>query len=118
MTNIDATKFAFDSYVTAFSPGNEHMIDQYFASDLAFFNHAQPGQFDLNYVKSGLATFNEKYKDVKSEVKDVTAEEDRLAFRVEHNAFYEPEGKHVTVNVMNLYKLNDGKVKEWRVWFI
>jgi DNA-binding transcriptional MerR regulator len=114
-----AHKFAFDSFVTAFEPGNEKMLDQYFASDLTMFNHTMSKQLDLNNLKSRLPTIHKIFKDLKSEIKDVTAEEDRIAFRVEQNAmFYKhaPEGVQVKLDVMNLYKLESGKVKEWQIW--
>ena len=117
MTSNDANKLAFDSFVTAFSPGNEHLLDQYFASDLILFNHSVCKQFDLNDLKSRLPNIHKKYKDLKSEIKDVIVENDRIAFHVKQNAFYTPENKHVTLDVMNLYKLSNGKIKEWQIWF-
>jgi DNA-binding transcriptional MerR regulator len=114
-----AHQFAFDSYVTAFEPGNEKMLDQYFSSDLVMFNHTMSKQLDLNDLKSRLPVIHNIFKDLKSAVKDVTAEEDRIAFRVEQNAmFYKhnPEGLPVKLDVMNLYKLESGKVKEWQIW--
>jgi SnoaL-like domain len=117
MTNNDANKFAFDSFVIAFSPGNEHMLDQYFSSDLILFNHSVSKQFDLNDLKSRLPNIQKKYTDLKSEIKDVIVENDRIAFHVKQNAFYVPDNKHVTLDVMNLYKLSDGKVKKWQIWF-
>ena len=47
------------------------------------------------------------------------ADEDRIAFRVEQNAIFtkhKPEGVKVRLDVMNLYKLESGKVKEWQIW--
>lgn len=114
-----AHKFAFDSYVTAFEPGNEQMLDRYFASDLIMFNHTMSKQLDLNDLKSRLPNLHRIFKDLKSEIKDVTAEEDRIAFRVEQNAIFSkhiPDGIHVRLNVMNLYKLESDKVKEWQIW--
>jgi predicted ester cyclase len=114
-----AHKFAFDSFVTAFEPGNEQMLDKYFSSDLIMFNHTMSKQLDLNDLKSRLPTIHNIFKDLKSEIKDVTTEEDRIAFRVEQNAmFYKhaPEGVPVKLDVMNLYKLESGKVKEWQIW--
>ncbi len=114
-----AYQFAFDSYVTAFAPGNEQMLDKYFASDLIMFNHTMSKQLDLNDLKSRLPNLQKIFKDLKSEVKDVTADENRIAFRVEQNAlFYKhtPNGIQVKLDVMNLYKLEIGKVKEWQIW--
>ena len=114
-----AHKFAFDSYVTAFEPGNEQMLDKYFASDLKMFNHAMSKQLDLNDLKSRLPVLQKIFKDLKSEIKDVIADEDRIAFRVEQNAiFYKhnPDGIQIKLNAMNLYKLESGKVKEWQIW--
>lgn len=114
-----AHKFAFDSFVTAFEPGNEQMLDKYFASDLIMFNHTMSKQLDLNDLKSRLPVIHTIFKDLKSEIKDITTEEDRIAFRVEQNAmFYKhaPEGVPVKLDVMNLYKLESGKVKEWQIW--
>ena len=81
MTNSDANKFAFDSFVTAFTPGNEHMIDQYFDTDLILFNHSVSKQFDLNDLKSRLPNIHKKYQSLKSEIKDLIVENDRIAFR-------------------------------------
>jgi len=114
-----AHKFAFDSFVTAFAPGNEQMLDKYFASDLIMFNHTMSKQLDLNDLKSRLPNLQKILKDLKSEIKDVIANEDRIAFRVEQNAmFYKhvPDGVQVKLDVMNLYKLESGKVKEWQIW--
>jgi hypothetical protein len=116
MTNNDAHKFAFDSFVTAFTRGNEHMIDQYFDSDLILFNHSVSKQFDLNGLKSRLPNIHKKYQDLKSEIKDVIVENNRIAFHVRQNAFSVTDNKYFTADVMNLYKLSDGKVKEWQIW--
>jgi len=117
MTDIDANKFAFDSFVTAFAPGNEHMLDQYFSSELILLNHSASKQFDLNDLKSRLPNIHKKYTDLKSEIKDLIVENGSIAFHVKQNAFSVPDNKHVTLDVMNLYKLSDGKVKEWQMWF-
>jgi predicted ester cyclase len=112
-------KFAFDSFVTAFAPGNAQMLDKYFSPDLIMINHSMSKQLDLNDLKSRLPTLHKIFKDLKSEVKDVTAEEDRIAFRVEQNAVFSrhvPDGVQVRLDVMNLYKLESGKVKEWQIW--
>ncbi len=72
-------------------------------------------QLDLNDLKSRLPNLQNIIKDLKSEIKDVITDEDRIAFRVEQNAkFYKhkPEGVEVKLDVMNLYKLESGKVKE------
>lgn len=114
-----AHKFAFDSFVTAFAPGNELMLDQYFASNLIMYNHAMSAQLDLNDLKSRLPNIHKIFKDLKSEVKDVIAGENRIAFRVEQNTIFSkhtPEGVPVKLDVMNLYKLEMGKVKEWQIW--
>lgn len=114
-----AHKFAFDSYVTAFAPGNEQMLDKYFASDLMMFNHAMSKHLDLNDLKSRLPNLQKIFKDLKSEIKDVIADEDRIAFRVEQNAMFyknKPAGAQVRLDSMNLYKLESGKVKEWQIW--
>jgi len=114
-----AHKFAFDSYVTAFAPGNEQMLDKYFSSDLIMFNYAMSKQLDLMDLKSRLSNLQKIFKDLKSEIKDVIADEDRIAFRVEQNAMfykYKPEGVQIKLDAMNLYKLESGKVKEWQIW--
>jgi hypothetical protein len=116
MTNNDAKKYALDSFVTAFLPGNEHMIDQYFDSDVMLVNHSVSKQFDLNEVKSSSANVYKKYKDIKSEIKDVIVENDCIAFHVKQNVFSVLDNKHITVDIMNLYKLSNGKVKEWQIW--
>ncbi|MEO8400514.1 MAG: nuclear transport factor 2 family protein [Gammaproteobacteria bacterium] len=116
---IVAHKFAFDSFVTAFVPGNEEMLDKYFAPDLIMFNHSMSKQLDLNDLKSRLPNLQKILKDLKSEIKDVIADENRIAFRVEQNAMYYkhvPAGVQVRLDVMNLYKLDSGKVKEWQIW--
>ena len=73
----------------------------------------------LMTLKSRLPNLQKIFKDLKSEIKDVIADEDRIAFRVEQNAiFYEhnPDGIQVKLDAMNLYKLESGKVKEWQIW--
>jgi hypothetical protein len=74
-------------------------------------------QFNLNDLKSRLPNIHRKFKDLKSEIKDVIVENDRIAFHVEQKAFYTPDNKHVKLDVMNFYKLSGGKVKEWQMWF-
>ncbi len=49
-----AHEFVFNSYVTAFSPGNEDMLDLYFSPDLIMFNHAMSKQLDLNEFEISL----------------------------------------------------------------
>lgn len=117
MTNEEAKKFAYDSYVTAFDIGNEHLIDQYFSPDLEMYNHSVNRNYNLQQIKLGSAEFQKKYLELKSVIKDVIAEGNRIAFRVEHNAFFVPDDEYVNMDVMNLYELEDGKVKAWRVWF-
>ncbi len=114
-----AHQFAFDSFVTAFAPGNEKMLDQYFASDLIMFNHAMSKQLSLDDLKSRLPNIHQTFKDLKSEIKDVITDENRIAFRIEQNAIsykHKPDGVQVKLDVMNLYKLESGKVKEWQIW--
>jgi DNA-binding transcriptional MerR regulator len=114
-----AHKFAFDSYVTAFAPGNEAMLDQYFSSDLVMFNYSASKQLDLHDLKLLLPVVHKIFRDLKSEVKDVTMEDDRIAFRIEQNAIFtkhRPEGVQIRLDAMNLYKLECGKVKEWKIW--
>jgi limonene-1,2-epoxide hydrolase len=117
MNNEEARKFAFDSYVTAFEAGNEHLIDQYFTSDLEFHNHSVAKNYTLEQIKTSVLEVHKKYREFKSEVKDVVVEGNRIAFRAEQHAFFVPEDGYVNINVMNLYTLADGKVKEWRIWF-
>src|SRR5580658_4236078 len=96
-----AHQFAFDSYVTAFAPGNEQMLDKYFAADLVMFNHAMSKQLDLSDLKSRLPNLQKIFKDLKSEIKDVIADEDRIAFRVEQNAMFykhKPNGIQVRLD--------------------
>jgi limonene-1,2-epoxide hydrolase len=118
MTNIEARKFAVDSFITAFEAGNEQMIDQYFASDLKFRNHSVAKNYSLDQIKMSVLEVHKKYRDLKTEVKDVVVEGNRIAFRVEYQAFFVPDDEHVNMDVMNLYTLADSKVKEWRLWFV
>jgi hypothetical protein len=70
-------------------------------------------------LKSRLPVLQKIFKDLKSEIKDVIADEDRIAFRVEQNAiFYKhnPDGIQIKLDAMNLYKLESGKVKKWQIW--
>lgn len=117
MTNEEARKFAFDSYVTAFEAGNEHMIDQYFAADLEFYNHSVAKNYTLQQIKLSVLEVHKKYQNFKNEINEVIVEGNRIAFRAEQHAFFVPDDEYVTINVMNLYTLVDGKVKEWRIWF-
>lgn len=117
MTNEEAKKFAFDSFVTTFEAGNESMIDQYFTADLEFWNHSVARNYSLHQIKLSVLEVHKKYRDLKSEIKDVILEGNHIAFRVEQHAFFVPDDKYVNMNVMNLYKLIDGKVKQWQLWF-
>lgn len=116
MTNNEAHQFAFNSFITTFTPGNEHMIDRYFDANLTLLNHSVSKQFGLNELKSSLPRVHKKYQDIKSEIKDVFVENDRIAFHVKQTAFYVPENRQATMDVMNLYTLCDGKIKEWQMW--
>jgi limonene-1,2-epoxide hydrolase len=118
MTNEEARKFAVDSFVTAFEAGNESMIDRYFSADLKFRNHSVAKDYSLQQLKLSVLEVHKKYQDLKSEVKDVVVEGDRIAFRVEQHAFFVPDDESVNMDVMNLYTLVDDKVKEWRLWFV
>lgn len=117
MAAKEVLKFVFDSFVTAFEAGNEHLIDQYFDADLEFYNHSVARNYSLHQIKSSVLKVHKKYLDLKSELKDVIVEENRIAFRVEQRAFFAPDNEYVNMDVMSLYKLVDGKVKEWRLWF-
>lgn len=117
MTNEEARLYAFDSFVTAFEAGNESMIDQYFAGDLEFCNHSVARNYNLQQIKLSVIEAQKKYQDLKSEIKDVIVEGNCITFRVEQQAFFVPDNEYVTMSVMNLYKLKDGKVNEWRLWF-
>lgn len=117
MTTEEAQKFVFDSFVTAFESGNEHLIDQYFDADLEFYNHSVARNYSLQQIKSSALKVHKKYLDLKSELKDVIVQDNRIAFRVEQHAFFVPDDEYVNMDVMSLYKLVDGKVKEWRLWF-
>lgn len=117
MTNEEALRFAYDSYVTAFEVGNEHLIDDYFDEDLELCNHSVAKNYQMQAIKSGALEFYKKYRDLKSEIKDVIVQENRIAFRVEHQAFFVPDSKQVNIAVMNLYKIEHAKVKEWQLWF-
>ena len=117
MTNEEAKDFAFTSFVTAFEAGNEIMIEQYFAADLELCNHSVAKNFNLNQIKTSVLEVHKKYRDLSSKIKDIIVEGNCIAFRVEQSAFYVPDEEYVTMDVMNLYKLANGKVKEWRLWF-
>jgi len=117
MTHDEAKKFAFDSFVCAFEAGNEHLIDQHFASDLKFYNHSVARSYSLEQIKLSVLEVHKKYHNLTSEIKDLIAEDNRIAFRVEQHAFFVPDDEYVNMDVMNLYTIVDGKVKEWRLWF-
>ncbi len=74
MTHAEARKFAMDSFVTAFEAGNEPLIDQYFAPDLEFRNHSVAKNYSLDQIKLSVLEVHKKYRDLKSEVKDVIVE--------------------------------------------
>lgn len=117
MTNDEARKFAYDSFVLAFKEGSEDVIDHYFSPDLDFYNHSVARKYTLQQIKMSVLEVHKKYKNLKSEVKDVIVEGDRIAFRVEQHAFFVSDDEHVNMDVMNLYTIVDGKVKNWRLWF-
>ena len=117
MTNEEAVKFAINSYVNAFQAGNEHLIDHYFSADLEFRNHSVAKNFSLQQIKLSVLEVHKKYQHLKSAVKDVIVEGNRIAFRAEQHAFFVPDNDYVNMNVMNLYTLADGKVKTWQLWF-
>ena len=117
MTANQAKQFAFDSFVTAFAPGNEHLLDHFFAADLILINHSVSKHFNLTDLKTRLPNIHKKYQQIKSEIKDIIIDNDRIAFHVKQNALFTPDSVPVTLDVMNLYKLSQGKVKEWQLWF-
>lgn len=116
MTNHHAIQFAFDSFVTAFASGNEHLIDQYFDSDLIMFNHSVSKQFSLNDLKSRLPNIHKKFQNLKSEIADVVVENDRIAFHAKQTAFCVPDNQSIAWDVMSFYQLSHGKVKAWQIW--
>jgi hypothetical protein len=93
------------------------MLDQYFASDLTLFNHSVSKKFNLDDLKSRLPNIHKKYIELKSQIKDVIVDNDRIAFHVEQKAFYVPDNTRVKMDVMNFYKISNGKVKDWQIWF-
>lgn len=117
MTHEEARKFAYDSFVLAFEEDNEYVIDQYFSPDLDFYNHSVTRKYTLQQIKMSVLEVHKKYQNLKSEVKDVIVEGDRIAFRVEQHAFFVPDDEYVNMDVMSLYTIVDGKVKNWRLWF-
>lgn len=117
MTHEEAIQFAFNSFVRAFEAGNEHLPDQYFSPDLELRNHSVAKNYTLPEIKLSVLKVHQKYQNLKSEVKDVIRDGNRLAFRAEQQAFFVPENKHVKMDVMNLYTLEAGKVKTWHLWF-
>lgn len=117
MTNEEAKNFAFDSFVTAFEPGNENKIDHYFAEDLKFYNHSVARSYSLQQIKLSVLEVYKKYQNLKSEIKEVIVEGNCIAFRVEQHAFFVPDDEYVNMDVMNLYTLDNGKIKNWRLWF-
>ena len=60
---------------------------------------------------------HKKYQNLKSDIKDVIVEGNRIAFRAKQHAFFVPDDKQVNMDVMNVYTLVDGRVKEWQLWF-
>lgn len=58
-------------------------------------------------LKKFFRLFN-KYRDLKSEIKDIIVENNHIAFRVEQHAFFVPDDEYVNMDVINLYKLIDG----------
>lgn len=117
MTHEEAQKFALDSFVTAFEAGNEALINTYFAADLSMYNHSVARQYSLDQIKASVLEVHKKYQDLKTKIKDVMVDGNRIAFRAEQQAFFVPDDEYVNMDVMNLYTLCDGKVKEWRLWF-
>lgn len=95
------------------------MLDQYFASDLIMFNHALSKALNLKDLKSRLPHLQKIFKDLTSDIEDVLADKNHIAFRVKQNALFykhKPHGIPVKLDSMNLYKLESGKVKEWQIW--
>ena len=86
-------------------------------TDLKFRNHSVAKDYSLDQIKLSVLEVHKKYQDLKSEVKDVIVEGNRIAFRVEQHAFFVPDDEYVNMDVMNLYRLIDGRVIEWRLWF-
>lgn len=117
MTNEEAIEFALNSYVKAFEAGNEEMIDHYFSADLEFRNHSVAKNFSLNEIKLSALKAHQKYQNLKSAIKEVVVEGNRIAFRAEQCAFFVPDNEHVNINVMNLYTIINNKVKAWHLWF-
>lgn len=116
MTHFNALKFAFESFVTAFEPGNQQMLDYFFSSDVILINHSHSKQFTLDQIKTKLPNIQKKFQHLTSEIKDLILSEDKLAFRASQRAFYMPENQFVTFDTMNIYQLAKNKVSEWQIW--
>ena len=82
MTANQAKQFAFDSFVTAFAPGNEHLLDHFFAADLILINHSVSKHFNLTDLKTRLPNIHKKYQQIKSEIKDMIMTECIFLFYV------------------------------------
>ncbi len=54
------------------------------------FTAAVVKKFSLHQIKLSVLEVHKKYQDLKSEVKDVIVEGNRIAFRVEQHAFFVP----------------------------
>jgi predicted ester cyclase len=122
MPNQRAIEFAKNSFIKAFEPNDDMMLDeqvieQYFHKDLVMYNHSVSRSYTLEQIKLSVLEVFKKYQGLTSELKDVIVEGDRIAFRVTQYAYFLPEESYVVMDVMNLYTLANGKVKNWRLWF-
>lgn len=122
MTNEQARQFVTESFIDAFEANQdgklkEAAIDSFFHHDLEMYNHSVLRHYTLDQIKMSVLEVYKKYQNLTSELKDVIVEGNRIAFRVEQHAFFVPDEEYVNMDVMNLYTLVDGKVKNWRLWF-
>lgn len=101
--------------------GNPNAIEQFLAPNYQRHPSPTPEPFDRTEQLRRLKGFREAFPDIEIEVVDVIAGEDRVAFRSimrgTHLGEYvgiAPTGRHVTVGLIDLIRIKDGKfVEQW-----
>lgn len=102
-----------------FNTGNMAVLDEMLADDFVNHNPSEPASVDREGLKQGWAAICAGFPDQRSEIDDLIAEKDqvvkRSTFRGTQTGEFNgipPTGRPVTLQVISIYRITDGKVKE------
>ncbi len=102
-----------------FNEGDAASVDKFYAADFVEHEEGSPGQQGLEGIKAALPILHTAFPDFKMTLEDVVVEGDKLVVRstwsgTQKGEFYgiPSKGKRFFVNVMDIYRIKDGKIAE------